>query len=196
MTSLYTLIFPSLLHSLKQSVIQLQKGLDHATASAVDPSTLLNARLHADMADLAHQIFWSTAVARMIPSSLNPSITPFDAPANDTFDTAYPDLITRVQKTVQYLEAIKPEDINGNEEREIGMRVPLTGPVEYKFTGLTFFQHMAQPNIWFHLVTTYDILRKEGVVLGEFILFFRFSLCYVLFSSLVFLLIITWLTGC
>ena len=35
------------------------------------------------------------------------------------------------------------------------------------FDGLTYLQHFVIPNMYFHITTTYNILRHNGVELGK-----------------------------
>ena len=39
--------------------------------------------------------------------------------------------------------------------------------MELKFNGLQFLLGFAYPNFYFHVTTTYDILRHRGVELGK-----------------------------
>jgi hypothetical protein len=38
---------------------------------------------------------------------------------------------------------------------------------QQKFTGKSYLLNMAIPNFYFHFVTAYDLLRKEGVPIGK-----------------------------
>lgn len=41
------------------------------------------------------------------------------------------------------------------------------GPQEAEFEALAYVQKFCLPNFFFHFVTAYDILRKEGVPVGK-----------------------------
>ena len=52
----------------------------------------------------------------------------------------------------------------GSETRDV--KVPL-GDRTLEFKGVDFLQRWAIPNVFFHVVTAYDILRHNGVELGK-----------------------------
>jgi len=54
--------------------------------------------------------------------------------------------------------------INGSETREIKISVR---DRTLDFTGLQYLQGFALPNFFFHVTTTYNILRHNGVELGK-----------------------------
>lgn len=67
----------------------------------------------------------------------------------------------RIQKTIDILEKVDAEKFNANENREVvfGART-WPGAKEY-------INEFGIPNFFFHIVTAYAILRKEGVVIGK-----------------------------
>ncbi|KAF1962290.1 hypothetical protein CC80DRAFT_487790 [Byssothecium circinans] len=166
MTSLHTIALVPIIHGLKNAAAFLQKGLNHTTSTSTSPSALISARLHPDMYDLSYQICSFTVTSKSIPVRINPNIAPLTLP---DVETTFPDLLARIKKTIEYLEAIKPEDINGREEVDVVFTVKGREgePLEQRFTGLSYLLYFAHPNFWFHVTTAYGILRKEGVDLGK-----------------------------
>jgi hypothetical protein len=63
------------------------------------------------------------------------------------------------------LATIKPEQFKGAEDQVIKFSVP-TG-MAFEFTGPRFVTHWPLPNLFFHIVTAYNILRHNGVEIGK-----------------------------
>ncbi|KAF2643885.1 hypothetical protein P280DRAFT_466609 [Massarina eburnea CBS 473.64] len=157
--SLYDLSIVPIIHGLKNTAAILQKGINHAKATNTPLDTFLTARLHSTMEAFPYQIHRLTDSAKGIPPRLNPSIAPLTLP---DVEVTFADLLTRIKKTIEYLEAVKKEDIDGKEGVEVTL--PFT---EQKFTGLTYVGLFALPNFWFHVTVVYGLLRKEGVDVGK-----------------------------
>ena len=62
------------------------------------------------------------------------------------------------------LTAVKPEQLEGAETREITINVR---KMELKFTGQSYLLAWVNPNVYFHVTTAYNILRHNGVELGK-----------------------------
>ena len=60
--------------------------------------------------------------------------------------------------------ALKPNDIDGSEDREIKLAL---GEHTMSFKGQPYLLHFTMPNFYFHCTTAYDILRHCGVELGK-----------------------------
>ena len=140
----------------------LEKGAAHAEAKKIDPAVLVNARLYPDMFPLSKQVQIATDVAKFGSARL---AQVFDAaPKYEDNEATFPQLIERVQKTLDYLATLKPDQVNGASERSVTFPAQnetktLTGPV-YLLTRML-------PNIFFHCSTAYDILRHNGVEVGK-----------------------------
>jgi uncharacterized protein len=79
-------------------------------------------------------------------------------------EKTFPELRERIQKTVDFLKALKAEQIDGSEERSITLQLR-GNPVTFK--GMPYLLHFALPNFFFHATTAYNILRHNGVELGK-----------------------------
>jgi hypothetical protein len=73
------------------------------------------------------------------------------------------DLKKRIERTIDFLKTLRPEDIDGSESRRISIWFM---PGKY-LTGLEFLTEMALPNFYFHITTAYSILRHNGVSIGK-----------------------------
>ena len=74
------------------------------------------------------------------------------------------ELQARLIKTISCLNEIKPEQINGAENRIIEIEIRKT---KFEFTGCDFLQHYITPNVYFHLSIAYGILRAKNIDLGK-----------------------------
>jgi uncharacterized protein len=79
-------------------------------------------------------------------------------------ETNFAELKARVARTIDFLGTIRPEQIDGSEEREIVLKMRTR---ELTFTGQRYLLHWAIPNFTFHCTTAYDILRLNGVEIGK-----------------------------
>jgi hypothetical protein len=79
-------------------------------------------------------------------------------------EKTFPELQARLAKTIEILEAVDQKTFDENEETEVVLK---TRSGEQKFTGKSYILYFAIPNFYFHFVTAYDLLRKEGVDIGK-----------------------------
>ncbi|MEO0841287.1 MAG: DUF1993 domain-containing protein [Cyanobacteria bacterium J06643_5] len=158
--SMYQASVPVLIRSLNNLAAILEKGAAHAEAKNIDPSVLINSRLYPDMFPLTKQVQIASDIARRGAARLADS----EAPSIEDNETTFSELIARIQKTTSYLETLKPDVIDGSEEKSITLPV---GKDTMTFTGMPFLLYFVMPNVYFHVTTAYDILRHCGVELGK-----------------------------
>ena len=85
-------------------------------------------------------------------------------PSMPDTETTWPELKARLQKTIDFLSSIKPEQVNGDETRTV--ELPLPGRT-MTFTARDFLFNFGLPNFFFHVTTAYGLLRQQGVPLGK-----------------------------
>jgi len=150
-------VFTRMLGNLTQ---WLDKAEAHAAARKFDPAVLLGVRLAPDMLPLSKQIQIACDTAKFGVARL----AGVEAPKFDDTETTLAELRERVRKTVDFVESVPSAKIEGSEERDI--TVPRRdGPMVFK--GETYLKHYALPNFFFHVTTTYALLRHNGVELGK-----------------------------
>ncbi|CAM4381948.1 MAG: hypothetical protein LEGION0403_FIIPPAGN_00709 [Legionella sp.] len=86
--------------------------------------------------------------------------TPRFPDTESTFD----ELKERLTKTAGFLQDIKPELLNGDDNRLIEIKVRQKN---ISLSAHTYLLSMLLPNIFFHLTTTHDILRHYGMNVGK-----------------------------
>lgn len=158
--TMYQASVPALVRGLTNLQTIIGKAQAHAAEKQIDPSVLTGARLFPDMLPLTRQIHIATDTAKGCAARL----AGVEAPKFDDVETSFDELHTRIQKTIDYLKTLKPEQIDGSEEKSITLKMR-SGPLE--FTGLNYLLYFVMPNFYFHVTTTYDILRHNGVELGK-----------------------------
>ncbi|MBL8522061.1 MAG: DUF1993 domain-containing protein [Betaproteobacteria bacterium] len=160
-TTLYSASVPVFRQMLTALSAILTKAEAHAAEKKIEPNALLQARLYPDMFPLIRQVQIATEFARGASARLAGVEVP--AAAND--ETTFADLQEHLAKTISFLDGLTAAHIEGQEEREIVLR-PGT-PKERKFTGHAYLIHYALPQFFFHVTTTYAILRHNGVDVGK-----------------------------
>ena len=158
--SMYQATIPVLVRSLNNLAAILEKGAAHAEAKKIDPAVLISSRLYPDMFPLGKQVQIASDVAKRGAARL----ADVEPPAFADTETTFPELIDRLQKTIAYLNTLTPEQFDGSEEKAIDLPV---GAETMTFQGMPFLLYFIHPNLYFHVTTTYDILRHNGVELGK-----------------------------
>jgi hypothetical protein len=138
----------------------LEKAAAHADAKKIDPKVLINSRLFPDMFPLVRQVQIATDTARAGAARL----AAVDVPAQEDNETTFAELVTRVRKTISYLETLKAEKFEGSEDRTVTWQ---TRSSTKTMQGMPYLQNHLLPNLYFHITTTYNILRHSGVELGK-----------------------------
>ncbi len=158
--SMYQASLPMFIHMLRNLDAILSRGAAHAEAKGIDPAVLVQARLYPDMLPLARQVDIATDVVKGCPARLSGQ----EPPKYEDDETGFPELSARVRKTIAYLETFKPEQIDGTEDKQVTLKLR-SG--EVTLDGYRYLTGFVIPNFYFHVTTTYDILRHNGVELGK-----------------------------
>ena len=139
----------------------LGKAEAHAVAKKIEPAVLLQSRLYPDMFPLIQQVQIAADFARGVCARL----AGMAVPVVEGNQQSFADLQAMLASTCTYLDGIAAAKIDGQEAREIVLR-PGT-PKERKFAGQAYLLHYALPQFFFHVTTTYAILRHNGVEVGK-----------------------------
>lgn len=158
--SMFQASVPPLIRSLSNLATILEKGAAHAEAKKIDPVVFINSRLYPDMLALGRQVQIASDIARKGVARLAGS----EAPPLEDNETTFPEFIARLHKTIDYLQTFKADQIDGSEEKSIAL--PIRGETMH-FEGLSYLFGFILPNVYFHVTTTYAILRHNGVELGK-----------------------------
>lgn len=158
--SMYKVSAPIFIQFLTALSGVLDKAQAHIDAKKLDDSFFMGMRLYSDMHNFTRQVRAScdhavNACARIAGA---------EVPAFENNETSIADLKKRIEKAVEFVRSIKPEQLDGTEDKDIVVKLP-SG--ERRFTGQTMLLNFSLPNFYFHTATAYDILRHCGVEIGK-----------------------------
>lgn len=157
--NLYDATVPVFTKLLRHVESWLDKAVAYAEQKKFDPEILLQARLAPDQYPLLRQIQAACDQAKFGAAKLAGKEPP---PHPDTEKTL-PEIRARLRSVGEYIATLRREDFAGAEER----------PCSHKWMqgkalrGGDYLDHVALPNLHFHLTTAYAILRHNGVPLGK-----------------------------
>lgn len=158
--SMYDVSVPLFSKTLGNLSAILDKGIAFAEAKKVDPAVLLGYRLAPDMLNLTRQVQIASDHARRCSCRL----AGIEAPVYEDNEKSFPELKARIEKTVAFINTLKPAQFEGAETREIALKIAGKDRI---LSGQTYFLHNALPNFFFHTTTAYAILRHCGVDIGK-----------------------------
>lgn len=158
--TMYSSSVPIFLSYLKNLSNILKKGADYAAEKKIDEKVLTGARLFPDMFPLSRQVQIACDVAKGCGARLGS----VEVPKYEDNEVTFAELQARIEKTVNFLKSIPEASINGSEQKQIKLQA---GPRELEFVGEFFLRNWALPNVYFHITTTYNILRHNGVPVGK-----------------------------
>ncbi len=158
--SMYQASVPVFVRALGNLSNILKKAEAHAEQHKIDPSVLLDSRLYPNMFPLKRQV---QIAADMVNGGVA-RLAGVERPVHEDKETTFEQLQQRIRKTIDFAESIKPEQIDGSEAKSISLTI---GGNELQFLGLPYLLGFVTPNVYFHTVTAYDILRHNGVELGK-----------------------------
>jgi hypothetical protein len=147
-------------HTLGQLSLLLEKGAANATARKFDPSVLVNGRLAPDMFPLSKQVQIACDIAKNSVARL----AGLEPPRFEDTEKTIEELRARIARTIDYMKGVPASSFEGSEDRDI--KVP-AGDRTLEFKGLPFLQRWAIPNVYFHVMAAYAILRHNGVDVGK-----------------------------
>ena len=157
--SLYQASVPTFIRLLKNLDGWFDKAEAHATAKKFDSAVYLTLRLAPDQLPFVKQV----QIACDSAKNGSARITGKTAPSFADNETTLAELRTRIRNTVSWLETLTEQDFVGAETRKVA--VP-GAPGKVALGRDSLFEH-AIPNFFFHVTTSYAILRHNGVELGK-----------------------------
>jgi len=159
--TLYDATAASFLRTLGAVKSFLQRGLDHCNENGIDPQTMVETQLCADMLPLRFQI---TSVAHHSAGALAGAAAGKFAPPNTPELADYAALQKCVDDAIAEVEKKTPEEVNALGGGEVLFQA---GDFKLRFTTEDFLLSFSVPNFFFHATTAYDLLRLKGVPIGK-----------------------------
>ena len=158
--SMYQASAPRFANTLGNLSAILDKAQAHCDARKIDPVTLTAFRLFPDMFPFSRQVQIACDTAKGAVARL----AGVEIPRHEDVEKTFAELKARIAKTLDFLQSVKAERIDGSEEKEIVLQMR-SG--ERRYTGLQYLMGHALPNFYFHVTTAYNILRHNGMELGK-----------------------------
>jgi len=156
----YQATAPRFVNTLKNLSAILDKAQAHAEGRKIDPAALLNFRLYPDMFPMKRQVQVACDTAKAAVARL----AGVEVPRHEDNEETFGELKARIAKTIEFIQTLKPAQIDGSEEKNIHLKL---GGREVDFKGMQYLLGQALPNFYFHVTTAYDILRHNGVELAK-----------------------------
>lgn len=156
-------MYIEIFQQMKKQLGQLDQWLvtagDHAKLKNFDADVLVNQRLAPDMLPFARQVQICCDSAKLAASYLS------GKPADSQPDTeaTIAELRARVKSIITYLDGFSAADFAGAATKVVSQP-------RWKgewMTGQDYLLQHAVPNFFFHLTTTYALLRHNGVPVGK-----------------------------
>jgi hypothetical protein len=158
--SMHSASVPVFARMLGNMLSWLDKAEAHATTRNFDTSVLLAARLAPDMLPFTKQVQIASDAAKFGVARL----AGVEAPKFEDNEASFDELRARIKKTIDYVQSLPAAQIDGSEDKDI--TVPRRdGAIVVK--GEPYLKHFVLPNFFFHVTTTYALLRHNGVDLGK-----------------------------
>ena len=151
-------VFKQMLTAMKAVLAQADAQVG---AKSMEPDAFLQARLFPDMFPLIKQVQIAADFARGISARL----AGVDVPAYEGKEKTFSDLDALLTQTLAFLDSLNAAQFDGGESREIVLR-PGT-PKEKKLSAQAYLANYGSPQFFFHVTTTYAILRHNGIAIGK-----------------------------
>ena len=130
-------------------------------ARGYDEQALVQYRLAPDMLPFKTQICIACDAAKLCVAR----VAELEAPKFENTENTLDELITRIDRTVSWLQGVSPTALDGLEAKAITFPVGKLGT--RTLLGEDYVKTWALPNVFFHITTAYAILRHNGVALGK-----------------------------
>jgi uncharacterized protein len=158
--SMYQASVPAFVRALNNLAAILEKGAAHAQARKIDEAVLLGSRLYPDMLPLVRQVQLVSDTAKSGAGRLAGA----EFPAYEDKEATFQELVLRLRNTITYLQTLRPEQIDGGEDKTVSWQ---TRSSTKSMQGLPYLMYHVLPNVHFHVTTAYGILRHNGVTIGK-----------------------------
>src|SRR6266550_9137375 len=113
--SMYQASAPRFASTLRNLSAILDKAQAYCEAKKVEPTVLTGSRLFPDMFPLSRQVQIACDTAKGAVARLAGK----EIPKHEDTEQTFAELKARIAKTIDFIESVKPERIDGSEEKEI-----------------------------------------------------------------------------
>jgi len=138
----------------------LTKAQADVLARGYDEQALVQYRLSPDMLPF-RQISIACDAAKLCAAR----ISGLEAPVFENTEETLEALVGRIDKTLAWLQTVPPAALDGLEDKQVTF--PSGKNATRTMSGQDYLKNWALPNMFFHITTTYAILRHNGVAIGK-----------------------------
>lgn len=138
----------------------LKKAAEHAEANKIDEAVILDWRLSADMFPFVTQVRFATE----IPARALSRLAGAELPGFKDEEKSFAELLARIDRAEAIIKGLDKSALDANPDGDV--TVPM-GPMEMTLPRVAFAQTWILPNLYFHVMTAYMILRNIGVDIGK-----------------------------
>lgn len=139
----------------------LARAEAHVAAKGIEPTALTQARLFPDMFPLSRQVQIACDFARGVSARLAGA----EVPRFEDKEQTFAELRELIVRTQDFIATFSPAQFDGAARREIVTR-PGT-PKERRFDGQAYLLGYGLPQFFFHVTTSYALLRHNGLDIGK-----------------------------
>lgn len=139
----------------------LDKGAAFAEAKKIDQTVLTSARLAPDMFPLTRQVQIACDIVKGGAARLGG----VEVPSHPDNETTFAELKARIAKVREFVNGIPAKNFAGSESRPLDLKMR-HGDMHFD-SGMDYLRFFVLPNFYFHITTSYAILRHNGVELGK-----------------------------
>ena len=158
--SMYQASAPRFVNILTNLSAILDKAQAHVEARKIDSESLTSYRLFPDMLPMRRQVQIACDGAKGAVARL----AGVEIPKHEDTERTFAELKARIAKTIEFVRTIRPEQLDGTEDKVITLKL---GGKDTTFKGMQYLLGHALPNFYFHVTTTYNILRHNGIEIGK-----------------------------
>src|SRR3982075_2109442 len=156
---MYYQVISQCTQALKNLEAWLDKAEQHAAAKKFDVSVLMTSRLAPDMKNFIYQVQSACDYVKAAAAWLSGQSPPKHEDNEQTID----ELRARIRKTVAFTENVTEAQYAGAAEQ----KVSLSWAPGKVLGGENYLLQMTIPNVYFHILMAYAILRHNGVDIGK-----------------------------
>jgi uncharacterized protein len=158
--TMYTATVPTCVRALGSLAAILEKAVGYAESRKIDPAALLGTRLYPDMLPLSLQL----RIANDIAQSGAARLAGIEVPVFEDKQRSLTEWIAATRQTIAYLESLQPTQFDGSEDKTVTWQ---TRSSTKNMQGTHYLFHHMLPNVFFHVTTSYTILRQAGLDIGK-----------------------------
>jgi len=159
--TLYGATIPAFQQALGAVAGLLAKAEAHCADTGQDPAALIDAKLADDMLPLGYQVKSVTVHSIRAIEGVRAGLF---SPDTTSWPRDFAGLRAQLETTIASVDALAPDEVNGFVGRDMAFAI---GERRMEFTAEDFLLSFTIPNFYFHVTTTYAILRANGVAIGK-----------------------------